>query len=155
VDVNEPEDGVARPHDALEEPAALGEGLVAYVVAVQREHVEREDGDRRPDRGPEPGARGVEVTPPGPIQYDELRVEDHVGDPEPAEGVDDLGQVPLDEVTAPGSHLVLTAGHAEHDAAPVELRLVRPAGPVGERARRRDELEADGAGHERLHGPRS
>jgi len=48
--------------------------------------------------------------------------------------------VPLDEVTAAGSHLVLTAGHTEHDPASVEFGLVRPARPVREGARRRDEL---------------
>ena len=45
MQVNEAEDGISRPQDALEHRAPLNEGPISKIGAVQRKHVEREDGD--------------------------------------------------------------------------------------------------------------
>ena len=42
MDVDGPKHGVIEAHDALEHRAPLDEGPVAEVVALEREHVERE-----------------------------------------------------------------------------------------------------------------
>lgn len=99
-------------------------------------------------------AGGIEIAAPGLIQHHELRVEDHVGVLEPAEGGDDLGEGPLDKMAASRPHVALVAGHAQQHATAVQLRLVRPPGTRGEGARRRDELQADGAGREAFHAIR-